>query len=141
MIYVARDSNGALTGAQYSVNTPAIRAHHAAFGETISPALALHNIGEEDQPEWEVVEASIDDLRAEMVVSRLQARAVLRQAGLLDRVDGMIANSGNGLMIDAWTAAIEFRRLSPMIIAMGEAMELDADDLDALFIAAADISM
>lgn len=141
MIYVARDSNGVLTGAQYSASTPAIVAHHAAFGETISPALALNNIGPEDRPEWEAVEASVEDQRGAMVVSRLQARAALRQAGLLDRVDTMIANSGDGLMVDAWTAAIEFRRLSPMIVAMGEALELDDDNLDALFIAAARISV
>lgn len=141
MIYAARDSDGNFTGAQYDALSEAIRSHHAGFGETISPVVALNNIGTDDRPEWEAVEASVEDLRAIMVVSRLQARAALRQAGLLDQVDAMIANGGDDLMIDAWASAVEFRRMSPMIITMGAALDLDDDDMDSLFIAAAAISV
>lgn len=77
--------------------------------------------------------------RATMRVSRFQARAALRGAGLLASAEALIAASGDDLMIEAWASAVEIRRTSPMILAMGAALELSEEAIDDLFAAAARI--
>lgn len=73
------------------------------------------------------------------VVSRFQARAALFQAGLLPSVEAAVA--GADLLTQmAWADAVEFRRDSAAIKAIAVALGLDAQAVDTLFRAAADIS-
>lgn len=73
-------------------------------------------------------------------VSKFQAKAALRGAGLLDQVEQMMADpAADPLAVLAWTDAQEFRRSSPTVAAMAGALGLDAAALDALFTTAAGI--
>lgn len=73
-------------------------------------------------------------------VSRFQARAALMQAGLLEQVETLMADPATPALARlAWTDAQEFRRTSPTVLAMAQAMQLDEAAIDALFIAAAGI--
>ena len=71
-------------------------------------------------------------------VSRFQARAALMQAGLLDQAGAAVAQAGPLAQL-AWNDAVEFRRNSPTINALAPALGLTAEQIDALFIAAAQI--
>lgn len=137
MRYAAIDSDERPTGALYDRITPAIQAHHAGFGETLIPVQDLV----ENDGVWEIIPAAIEQIRESMVVSRFQARAALREAGLLDQVDELINSSGDDLMVDAWAAAAEIRRLSPMIVGMGGALGLSEEDIDGLFRSATNITV
>lgn len=70
--------------------------------------------------------------RAQMVVSRFQARAALMQAGLLDAVEQAVAQA-DALTRMAWAEAVELRRTSPAIAAIAAAVGLTEAQLDALF--------
>lgn len=72
-------------------------------------------------------------------VSRFQARAALFAAGKLAAVEAVVAATG-GLAAIAWADASEFRRNSPTIAALAAGAGLTDADLDALFIAAAQIT-
>lgn len=74
--------------------------------------------------------------RAAMVVSRFQARAALLGAGLLDAANAAVAAADQIVQI-AWADAVEFRRTSPTIAALGAALELTEAQIDDLFDAAA----
>jgi len=71
-------------------------------------------------------------------VSRFQARAALMQAGLLDQAEAAVAQAGPLAQL-AWADAVEFRRTSPTINALAPALGLTSQQIDALFIAAAQI--
>lgn len=71
-------------------------------------------------------------------VSRFQARAALLQAGLLEQAEIAVAEAGP-LAVLAWQDAQEFRRNSPTINALAPALGLTSEQIDALFIAAAQI--
>lgn len=74
------------------------------------------------------------------IVSKFQAKAALRGAGLLDQVEQMMADpAADPLAVLAWQDAQEFRRTSPTVAAMAGALGLDAAALDALFTTAAGI--
>ena len=73
-------------------------------------------------------------------VSRFQALAALMDAGLLADVDMALADAGPLAQL-AWAEASEFRRRSPMILAMADGLGLTDDDVDALFRAAAQIEV
>ena len=75
--------------------------------------------------------------RADMRVSRLQARKAMRDAGIFAAVDAAVAASGNDDIQDAWANAIEFRRFSPTILALSAQIGLTDTQLDDLFRAAA----
>lgn len=78
--------------------------------------------------------------RESMVVSRFQARAVLRQMGLREQVDAiMAAPDADPLALDAWQDAQEFRRLSPTIIALADKLNLSDGQVDDMFKQAAQI--
>lgn len=135
MRYAAIDAEGRATGAIYDTKTAGIVAHHAAYGETLIPVADLV----EAEDGWQVIPARPEDLRATMAVSRFQARAALRAAGLLDQVEAMVQASGDPLRIDAWAEAVEIRRLSPMIVDLGAALGLSDEQIDDLFRAASAI--
>jgi len=73
-------------------------------------------------------------------VSRFQARMALRQAGLFDAVEAMMAHPDTPIIaVEAWQTAQEFRRISPTIAAMAQALSLTDEQLDDLFMAAGGI--
>lgn len=73
-------------------------------------------------------------------VSRFQARMALRNAGLFEAAEAAMADQETPIIaVEAWQTAQEFRRASPTVAAMAAALELTAQQLDELFIAAAAI--
>lgn len=79
-------------------------------------------------------ERKLQEWRRDAVVSRLQARVVLRENGLRDQVDAFMESpEADPLAVDAWRDAQEFRRMSPTIQLLGDALGLDDDDIDQLF--------
>ena len=73
-------------------------------------------------------------------VSRFQARMALRAAGMFDAVEAMMADPEAPIAaVEAWQTAQEFRRLSPTISAMAQALGLTDEQLDDLFRAAGKI--
>lgn len=68
-------------------------------------------------------------------ISRFQARAALLDAGLLADVEIALADA-DPLTQLAWAEAIEWRRDSPTIAAIGDALGLTEEDIDDLFIEA-----
>jgi len=83
-------------------------------------------------------EEVLQDWRSKAKVSRFQAMAALYNAGLLDEAVEVVTQAG-GLIKIAWDNAIEFRRNSPTILDLALALGLDEEELDALFIVAAEI--
>ncbi len=81
---------------------------------------------------------TLEAWRGRAKVSRFQAFAALQAAGLLDDATALVAQQG-GVALLAWQNAIEFRRNSPTINSLAGALGLTAEQLDALFISAAQI--
>jgi len=74
-------------------------------------------------------------------VSPYQARAALDDIGLLDEVETLLTNPATPKKAKlAWLHAQEFRRDSPTVLAMSAQLGLTEEQLDALFIAAAQIT-
>lgn len=87
-------------------------------------------------------EAEAQARRSSMVVSRFQARAALLAAGLLATVENaVVAYDGDdaALVQLAWSEATEWKRLSPTIVALAAIVNLTDQQIDDLFIAAAQI--
>lgn len=76
--------------------------------------------------------------RAGMVVSRFQAKAALLEADLLSEAETAVAQADPVVQL-AWEEAVEFRRTSPAIAAIGAALDLTDEDIDDLFVTAAGI--
>jgi hypothetical protein len=74
--------------------------------------------------------------RKSMIVSTLQADIALTQFGLLETVEAAVAAS-DSITQKAWNKALEFRRLSPLIIGLAESLGWTDAQLDELFEAAA----
>lgn len=73
-------------------------------------------------------------------VSRFQARAALHIAGLLDQVNTLMADPETPMLSRlAWQDAQEFRRQSPTVLTMAAALGLSEEDVDNLFITAAQV--
>jgi len=111
--------------------------------------LAAQSVGAEIEPDINGVpqavmpvaltaEETLNAWRATTKVSRFQAMAALHNAGLLDEAVEIVTQVG-GLIKIAWDNAMEFRRNSPAILNLALALGLDEEELDALFIAAAEI--
>jgi len=85
-------------------------------------------------PEIPMTAEQLKDWRESAVVSRFQARAVLRQAGLRSQVEAIMDDPATDpLVIDAWHDAHEFRRMSPTIIALADQLGLTEAEVDDLF--------
>jgi hypothetical protein len=88
---------------------------------------------------------TIEDQRTQMVVSRLQAKAVMYQMGILETVEELINESGEIVKL-AWNEAIEFKRLSPLVeslksdVVLPDGSSITDEMLDEMFIEAADIN-
>ena len=73
--------------------------------------------------------------RADMVVSRFQARAALHAAGLLPQAEAAVSQA-DALTRMAWADAVVFQRTSPTIAAMAATLGLTETQVDDLFRAA-----
>lgn len=81
------------------------------------------------------------------MVSRFQARAAMLAApataggfgNLLEQIDAAVAASDNAFIRLAWAEAVEWRRDSPTVNALGGAVGVSSDMLDELFRQAAGI--
>lgn len=94
----------------------------------------------EAKPTPEQIAAVVVPPAVPQVVSKFQAKAALRGAGLLDQVETMMADpAADPLARLAWAEAQEFRRTSPTVAAMAGALGLDDAALDDLFTTAAGI--
>lgn len=73
-------------------------------------------------------------------VTRFQARAALHLAGLLQSVEAMMSDPSVDMLAKlAWQDAQEFKRTSPTVLAMANALKLTDAQLDDLFIHASEI--
>lgn len=72
-------------------------------------------------------------------VSMFQARAVLMAHGLYDTVDAALKAAG-GVHLLAWEYATEVRRNSPLVADMARQLGLTDEQVDDLFIQAAQIT-
>lgn len=75
--------------------------------------------------------------RQAMNVTPYQAKVVLMEQGFLDEVEAAVAASTDPKTKLAWTNAIQYQRLSPLVIEMQAALGWTDEQLDALFEAAA----
>ena len=74
------------------------------------------------------------------VVSRFQARAALHLAGLLESVEALMADPATPALAKlAWQDAQEFKRTSPTVLTMADALGLTEEQIDSLFTTAAGI--
>ena len=74
-------------------------------------------------------------------ITRFQAKAALANAGLLDKVQAMMADTNTPVLYRlAWEEALDFERGSATIKAMSGALNLTDEELDSLFTAAAAIT-
>lgn len=75
------------------------------------------------------------------IVSPYQARAALDDIGLLDDVETLMLNPGTPKKAKlAWQHAQEFRRDSPTVLVMSAQLGITEAQLDALFLAASQIT-
>jgi hypothetical protein len=88
----------------------------------------------------EIAEADARTPAVPVSVSRFQAKAAMLQAGLLDQVELLIAG-GDAVTQLAWAEAVEYRRDSPLINSLAAAMDMTAEQVDDLFIAAGQVSV
>ena len=73
-------------------------------------------------------------------VTRFQARASLHLAGLLPQVEALMSDPATDPIARiAWQDAQEFRRQSPSVLAMAQALGLSEQQLDQLFTTAASL--
>lgn len=80
------------------------------------------------------------DPREFVTVTAFQAHAAIARAGLYDQVSQMMEAPDTPLEYRlAWTKAQEFRRLSPVVLAMAGPLGLSEQQLDDLFALAATI--
>lgn len=99
-------------------------------------------LGVFSQADWE--QMRVDEMAARnkvpFAVSRFQARMALRAAGYFDAVEAMMAAPETPIAAkEAWASAQEFERTSPTVAGMAAALGMTEAQLDALFIAAAQI--
>lgn len=82
----------------------------------------------------ELAEERLASWRESAKVSKFQAKAALKQAGLLGQVrDSMAALPDDDITRLAWEDAQEFRRDSPTVLTMASSLGLSDTDLDNLF--------
>lgn len=93
----------------------------------------------EDMP-VPVAAPSPDTVAVPLEVTRYQALAALHIAGKLEAVEAMMADPATDtLTVLAWKNAQEFKRTSPMVLNMAQALGLSEQQVDDLFIAASQI--
>jgi HD-GYP domain-containing protein (c-di-GMP phosphodiesterase class II) len=114
---------------------------------TVSPYIdatddAVYTVEVVDLTPEEIAEREAAALKAKreaMVVTPYQAKVVLLQEGSLDEVEAAIATSTDPLVKLAWTNAIHYQRLSPLVTEIATQLGWSDSDLDLLFEAAAQV--
>lgn len=101
---------------------------------------AIHELG--IVPPGEATEFAPLVALAMRPVSRAQGKIALHRAGLLERVESVVASDdcSEELRI-AWHDAAEWRRDSPALAAIAQILALDDADIDALFVEAARVTI
>jgi len=84
-------------------------------------------------------EVTLNEWRQSAVVSTFQAKAMLLQAGYWDDVAAFLETTDEVTRL-AWDTAQEFRRMSPTILEIAEALNISDAELDDLFKFAATIN-
>ena len=98
-------------------------------------------VPEEPPPYVPSADELLAQARSNMVVSPLQAKAALFNAGLLDQLEAYVNNPATDRIIKiAYDNATEWRRLSPMIDGMASQFGLTPEQVDSIFIEASSIS-
>lgn len=88
-------------------------------------------------PEWTPPPSDVPQ-----VVSPLQAILVLKQANKLTEIEAYLNDPATDPVKKlAWDKAVEFKRESPLLLEIANAVGIGSSDLDALFIAAASIEV
>lgn len=83
-----------------------------------------------------VYRKNLDDLE----VDPIQAREAIRRAGLMPQVEALIADPQTpDLIRSAWEYALKFKRQSPTILAVAQALGWTDKQLDDLFIEASGV--
>ena len=83
-----------------------------------------------------VYRKNLDDLE----VYPIQAREAIRRAGLMPQVEALIADPETPALVkSAWEYALKFKRQSPTILAVAQALGWTDEQLDALFIEASGV--
>jgi hypothetical protein len=73
-------------------------------------------------------------------VDPIQAREAIRRAGLMPQVEALIADPQTPELIrSAWEYALKFKRRSPTILAVADALGWTSEQLDDLFIEASGV--
>ena len=82
----------------------------------------------------EELAAKTEQWRQSAVVTPFQGKAALFQAGLLDDVESLISDASTDTITKlAWANALEWKRLSPMIVSLATALSLTDEQVDTLF--------
>lgn len=121
--------------------TPPLIIGRIPVDESLSPGMVLISEQEHadllaDYRAWQEANAqrNLEERRAGMVLSRFQARAILRRKGYREQIEAIMADpETDPLTVDAWNDASEFRRLSPTILGMMQLLEIPDADADAMF--------
>jgi hypothetical protein len=88
----------------------------------------------------EELEARVNQWRQSASCTPFQGKAALFQAGLLDDVEALIANSETDTLTKlAWANAVEWKRMSPMIVSLATLLSLTDEQVDTLFKEAASV--
>jgi hypothetical protein len=66
----------------------------------------------------------------------LQARLALRQVGLIDQVNALVAASTSSEIQDTWEYASEVDRQNPILLSLSQQLSLSSSQIDAIFIMA-----
>lgn len=92
-----------------------------------------------DMTPEQIAEKRAADLKIKrygMNVTPYQAKVVLLESGQLDDVEAAVAASTDPKVKLAWTNAIQYQRLSPLVEEMQKSLGWSDEDLDLLFEAA-----
>ena len=104
---------------------------------------AIREIGESFPPTALFIPppAVIANARNNIEVSAFQAKASLARFNMYETVQALMGNPQTPIeMRLAWENAQSFKRMSPTVLAMGNLMNLNENDLDALFELASSIT-
>ena len=93
------------------------------------------------QPSQAQIDAAASKEPVPASVYAWQGRVVLAQVGKLDAANATVAAMGNPALNIAWGYATEWSRTSQAVIAIGTAIKLDAEAMDALFISAGKVKL
>lgn len=83
---------------------------------------------------------SLEELRENMNVTAFQAKAALARVGMYENVVALMNSTETPFEVKlAWNEVLTFKRLSPTVLTLGAALQLDDEALDNLFELAATI--